>query len=93
MKKSISPVVAAFVSMTTLLVSMASAQDLETAATIVAVQIRKQGHPCSEPKPAQKQLKANSKKVGVWLLECKEAKYRVTLKPNRAAVVEVLKEQ
>ena len=66
------------------------AQNRDTIDQIVAVQVRKQGHQCSEPLSAQKQKDGSSRFRNVWRLTCKEAKYRVTIRRNRAAVVEII---
>lgn len=68
----------------------ANAQDNDTSTQIVAVQVRKQGYQCTEPQSSQRQKDASSQHSNVWSLTCKEAKYRVTIRPNRAAVIEVI---
>ncbi len=71
----------------------ANAQNNKATAQILAVQIIKQGHRCDEPQSAEKQKKLSSPNSRVWVLKCKEATYRVTLKPKRAAVIEVIKQR
>lgn len=67
----------------------AQAQD-ESAATVIAVQIRKQGFACETPKSAEKDVDASKPDLPVWKLNCGNAVYRVQLVPNMAAKVERL---
>lgn len=65
----------------------AQAQD-ESAASIIAAQIRKQGFACKTPKSATKEGQVSRPDLPVWLLDCGDASYRVQLVPNMAAKVE-----
>lgn len=67
----------------------AQAQD-QSAASVIAVQIRKQGFACDEARSAQKDEKADRPDLPVWILDCGNASYRVQLVPNMAARVEQL---
>lgn len=67
----------------------AKAQD-ESAANIIAVQIRKQGFTCDKPKSAKKESGASRPDLPVYILDCGNASYRVQLVPNMAAKVERL---
>jgi len=67
----------------------AQAQD-EPAASIIAVQIRKQGFACDKAKGADRDPSASSPDIPVWILDCGNASYRVQLVPNMAAKVEKL---
>lgn len=67
----------------------AQAQE-DSAASIIAAQIRKQGFACKSPKSATREAKASQPDLPVWLLDCGNATYRVELVPNMAAKVEVL---
>lgn len=67
----------------------AQAQD-ESAASIIATQIRKQGFACKSPKSAKKESGASRPDLPVWLLDCGDMSYRVQLVPNMAAKVEKL---
>jgi hypothetical protein len=67
----------------------AQAQD-ESAASVIAVQIRKQGFTCSKAKSAKKESGASRPDLPVWILDCDNASYRVQLVPNMAAKVEQL---
>jgi hypothetical protein len=60
----------------------------ETATNIIAAQIRRQGHECKQPKNARHEEKESKPNETVWILECENATYRVTLVPDMAAHVE-----
>jgi len=65
------------------------AQDT-SAATIIAVQIRKQGFTCRKVKSALRVPGVTRPDLPIWHLRCKNAAYRVQLVPNMAAKVERL---
>jgi hypothetical protein len=67
----------------------AQAQD-ESAASIIAAQIRKQGFACEKPKSADRDPGVSRPDLPVWTLKCSNASYRVELVPNMAAKVERL---
>lgn len=71
------------------LVPTAEAQD-ETAANIIAVQIRKQGYKCGKAEKAERDAKASKPNVPVWILSCDNARYRVHVFGNLADKVERL---
>jgi hypothetical protein len=56
---------------------------------IIAVQIRKQGYPCPNPKSADHAGETPLDDAR-WILHCEGVSYRVTLVPNMAAKVERL---
>ena len=60
----------------------------ESAASIIAVQIRKQGFVCDNPQSADRDEQASRPDLPVWKLNCGNAIYRVQLVPNMAAKVE-----
>ncbi len=60
----------------------------ESAASIIAVQIRKQGFTCDNPQSADRDSTSPSPDTPVWRLNCGNAIYRVELVPNMAAKVE-----
>lgn len=60
----------------------------ESTKEIIATQIRQQGFACEEPKKASRDASASKPNGVVWVLECKNATYRVRLRPNMAADVE-----
>jgi hypothetical protein len=62
----------------------------ESAANVIAVQIRKQGFACEKAQGAEKDAKADRPDSPVWILDCGNASYRVRLVPNMAAKVEKL---
>jgi len=60
----------------------------EAAASIIAVQIRKQGFACEKANGADRDASASRPDTPVWILDCGNATYRVQLIPNMAAKVE-----
>jgi hypothetical protein len=60
----------------------------ESPASIIAVQIRKQGFTCDNPQSADRDAEASKPDSPVWRLNCGNAIYRVELVPNMAAKVE-----
>jgi len=62
----------------------------ESAASVIAVQIRKQGFTCNKAQGAKKDAKADRPDLPVWILDCGNATYRVELVPNMAAKVDKL---
>jgi hypothetical protein len=67
----------------------AQAQE-EAAASIIAVQIRKQGFACDKARSADRDPGLSRPDLPVWTLDCGNASYRVQLVPNMAARVEKL---
>lgn len=65
----------------------AQAQD-ESAGSIIAAQIRKQGFACEKVESADRDAGVSRPDLPVWTLKCKNASYRVQLVPNMAAKVE-----
>jgi hypothetical protein len=57
---------------------------------IVAVQVRSQGHECKSPQSAEMDQAASIPDEPVWILKCENATYRVRMKPDMAAVIEVM---
>ena len=70
-------------------VSQSAAQD--TPANIIADHIRRQGYACDEPRHAVRDEQASRPNGAVWTLSCRNVKYRVTLIPDMAANVELIK--
>ncbi len=66
----------------------AQAADDEVPADIIAVQIRKQGFPCTNPQSAKRDPQASKPDAPVWILTCDNATYRVRLVGNMADHVE-----
>lgn len=67
----------------------AEAQD-QSAASIIAIQIRKQGFACKDAQGANRDPAASKPDLPVWILDCGNATYRVQLVPNMAAKVELI---
>jgi hypothetical protein len=61
----------------------------QTPADDVAAQIRSQGYRCDQPVAAKRDLRRS--KTAVWVLNCRNATFRVRLVPNAAAQVTKLK--
>jgi hypothetical protein len=57
---------------------------------IVASQIRSQGYACDSPQNAERDVASSKAHEAVWMLDCQNASYRVTVVPNRAAKVDKL---
>ena len=66
----------------------AAATVQEAPKDIVASQIRSQGYVCDSPQNAERNASASKAHEVVWLLECQNASYRVTLIPSLAAKVD-----
>ncbi|WP_229309359.1 hypothetical protein [Hyphomicrobium album] len=67
-----------------------ASSDEEMPAEIIAVQIRKQGYECINPKSAKRDPKASEADLPVWILTCENATYRVRLVGDMADHVEKL---
>jgi hypothetical protein len=67
---------------------VAQAADDEVPPDIIAVQIRKQGFPCTNPQSAKRDPQASKPDEPVWILTCDNATYRVRLIGNMADHVE-----
>jgi hypothetical protein len=65
----------------------------ETPTDIVAAQLRRQGFPCTAPKPAVQDRKHSIANAAVWRLQCDEGAYRITLVPNLAARIERIQDR
>jgi len=63
----------------------------DTPMSIIAAQVRLQGHACNEPRRAERDMQASRPNEAVWTLTCENATYRVTLVPDMAARIEVKK--
>ncbi len=56
-------------------------------ADVVAAHVRSQGHACEKPVSAERDHEASKPDHAVWVLECKNAVYRVRLTPDMRANV------
>jgi hypothetical protein len=63
------------------------AQVPDTPAGIVAAHIRSQGYVCRQPVAAVRDRRASRPNGTVWMLRCRNARYRVQLVPDMAAEV------
>ncbi|HXY58444.1 MAG TPA: hypothetical protein VEH76_07675 [Methylocystis sp.] len=57
---------------------------------VVAAQIRRQGFRCDSSKGAARAVEDSKPVVATWILECRNATYRVQLVPHMAARVELV---
>jgi len=80
-------IVAAFVSASGLFVTAAHA---ETAAEVLAVQIRSQGLVCNKPQQATRDTKLSKRDYDVGVLKCENATYRLGRYPDLPAKIEKL---
>ena len=64
----------------------------EKAPDVVATQLRAQGYACVKPKSAVRDKKDSRPDAALWIVECRNATYRVRLIPHRAAEVELAPE-
>jgi hypothetical protein len=62
----------------------------ETTKEMLAAQIRLQGFTCDKPLGAVKDAKRSRPDLGVWVLKCGNATYRIKRAPDLAAKVEPL---
>jgi hypothetical protein len=62
----------------------------ETTPEMLAAQIRLQGFTCEKPHGAVRDAKRSRPDLGVWVLECGNATYRIRRAPDMAAKVEPL---
>ena len=67
---------------------VAQAANDEVPPDIIAVQIRKQGYTCTNPRHAKRDPQASKPDEPVWILTCENATYRVRLVGNMADHVE-----
>jgi hypothetical protein len=63
----------------------------DTPVGIISDHIRRQGYSCDEPRQAEHDRTASRPNEAVWILRCANAAYRVTLIPDMAARVELVK--
>jgi hypothetical protein len=65
----------------------------EKPAEIIAAHIRMQGYACDKALSAQRNRKASRPNETVWLLRCSNGIYNVTLVPDLAAKVVLVKDE
>lgn len=65
----------------------------EKPAEVIAAHIRMQGYACDKALSAQRNRKASRPNETVWLLRCSNGIYNVTLVPDLAAKVVLIKDE
>jgi len=70
-------------------IAQPAAQD--TPVDIISDHISRQGFTCDEPRQAKRDEQASKPNGVVWILYCANAAYRVTLIPDMAAHVELIR--
>jgi hypothetical protein len=75
------------VSIFSVLIAMPCSSRSQTPAGDVAAQVRSQGYGCDEPVTAKRDVRLSKPDLAVWVLNCRNATYRVRLHPNMAAHV------
>ena len=70
-------------------IAQPAAQD--TPVDIISDHISRQGFTCDEPRQAKRDEQASTPNGAVWILYCANAAYRVTLIPDMAAHVELIR--
>jgi hypothetical protein len=63
----------------------------QTPADDLAAQVRSQGYRCDQPVAANRDLRRSKPDSAVWVLNCRNATFRVRLDPNMAARITKLK--
>jgi hypothetical protein len=62
----------------------------EAPATILAGQIRQQGHPCDKSLSASRDPTLSTAHQPVWILVCSNATYQISVRADQAAAVQVI---
>ena len=62
----------------------------EAPATILAGQIRQQGHPCDKSLSASRDPTLSTAHQPVWILVCSNATYQISVRADQAATVQVI---
>lgn len=70
------------------LFSTTAAWGQESPKDIIAAHLRTQGYACDAPKSARRDVQSSRPDEPVWLIVCKNARYRVRLVPDMMDVVE-----
>ena len=71
--------------------ALAQQMAMQTVKGMLAAQIRVQGFACGEALKARRDLKRSRPDLGVWVLQCSNATYRVSRAPDMSAKVERLR--
>lgn len=83
-------VVRALLALSTCCWGLAGAHAQESPKDIIAAHLRLQGYACDTPKSARRDRRASRPDEAVWMIDCRNARYRVRLVPNMADVIEPL---
>src|ERR1700757_4087588 len=75
----------------TALTGMSVSSYSQTPAEDVAAQVREQGYRCERPVAAIRDVRRSRPESAVWILSCRNARYRVRLDPDMAARITRLK--
>lgn len=75
------------------LIGMSVSSYSQTPADDVSAQIRDQGYRCDRPVAAVRDVRRSKPDSAVWVLSCRNARYRVRLDPGMAARVTKLKKK
>jgi hypothetical protein len=75
------------VSISVVLIGMPCSSRSQTPGGDVAAQVRSQGYGCDQPVTAKRDVRLSKPDLAVWVLNCRNATYRVRLYPNLAAHV------
>lgn len=65
----------------------------ETAADLLATQIRSQGLTCDKPQQATRDTKLSKRDYDVWVVKCENATYRIGRYPDLPAKIEKLNDE
>jgi hypothetical protein len=68
--------------------TLAQQAGMETVTGMLAAQIRTQGFACDDALKARKDTKRSRPDLGVWVLQCRNAIYRISRAPDMSAKVE-----
>ena len=68
----------------------AAAQEEAGAANSLAIEIRRQGHPCEGVPRAERDAQQSRPDEPVWIVKCTNATYRIRLIPHQAGRIEAL---
>jgi hypothetical protein len=79
------------VGMLGVLVEMPRLANSQTPAYDVAAQVRTQGYRCDQPTTARRDVRLSKPDSAVWVLQCRNASYRVRLVPDMAAHITKLR--
>ena len=82
---------AGLVSLTSAGPMVAQQMAMETLPDMLAAQIRTQGFACDDALKARKDSKRSRPDLDVWVLQCRNAVYRISRAPDMSATVKLLR--